>query len=71
MFVGMAERTEMELCKLAPATTKVKVVALPERKYSVLIGGSIMASLSTFPQVWVSKEEYDEGGPAVVHRQRP
>jgi actin-related protein len=30
---------------------KVKVVALPERKYSVWIGGSILASLSTFQQV--------------------
>jgi hypothetical protein len=30
---------------------KIKVVAPPERKYSVWIGGSILASLSTFQQV--------------------
>jgi hypothetical protein len=30
---------------------KVKIVAPPERKYSVWIGGSILASLSTFQQV--------------------
>ena len=30
---------------------KVKVVAPPERKYSVWIGGSILASLSTFQQM--------------------
>ena len=39
-----------------------------ERKYSVWIGGSILASLSTFQQMWISKEEYDESGPAIVHR---
>jgi actin len=27
-----------------------------------------MASLSTFQQLWVSKEEYDESGPSIVHR---
>ncbi|KAL3231932.1 hypothetical protein MRX96_023195 [Rhipicephalus microplus] len=40
----------------------------PERKYSVWIGGSILASLSTFQQMWISKQEYDESGPSIVHR---
>ena len=44
----------------APSTMKIKIVAPPERKYSVWIGGSILASLSTFQQMWISKEEYDE-----------
>ncbi|XP_010257796.1 PREDICTED: actin-3-like [Nelumbo nucifera] len=47
---------------------KIKVVAPPERKYSVWIGGSILASLSTFQQMWISKGEYDESGPSIVHR---
>lgn len=34
---------------------KVKIVAPPERKYSVWIGGSILSSLSTFQQMWISK----------------
>merc|ERR1712003_69799 len=33
-------------------TMYIKVVAPPERKYSVWIGGSILASLSTFQQMW-------------------
>eukprot|EP00804_Cyclotella_cryptica_P020060 CCRYP_014853-RA/>CCRYP_014853-RA protein AED:0.29 eAED:0.29 QI:0/0/0/1/0/0/2/0/184 len=37
-------------------------------KYSVWIGGSILASLSTFQSMWISKEEYDESGPSIVHR---
>jgi hypothetical protein len=48
MFQGIAERMTKELTALAPSTMKIKVVAPPERKYSVWIGGSILASLSTF-----------------------
>ena len=67
MFPGIAERMLKEITTLAPSTTKVKIIAPPERKYSVWIGGSILASLSTFQQMWISKQEYDESGPAIVH----
>ncbi|PRP84757.1 hypothetical protein PROFUN_07859 [Planoprotostelium fungivorum] len=58
----------VSLAALASFTMKVKIIAPPERKYSVWIGGSILASLSTFQQMWISKEEYDESGPSIVHR---
>jgi actin beta/gamma 1 len=68
MFTGIGERMTKELTALAPSTMKIKVVAPPERKYSVWIGGSILSSLSTFQQMWISKGEYDESGPTIVHR---
>ena len=68
MFPGIADRMQKEITALAPPTMKVKVIAPPERKYSVWIGGSILASLSTFQQMWISKQEYDESGPNIVHR---
>jgi actin-related protein len=68
MFPGIAERLHKELTALAPPTIKVKVVAPPERKYSVWIGGSILSSLSTFQQMWITKDEYNESGPSIVHR---
>ena len=68
MYEGIADRLSKQMTELAPATMKIKVVAPPERKYSVWIGGSILASLSTFQQMWISKPEYDESGPAIVHR---
>nr|QWE91166.1 beta-actin [Placidida sp.]QWE91170.1 beta-actin [Placidida sp.]QWE91171.1 beta-actin [Placidida sp.]QWE91172.1 beta-actin [Placidida sp.] len=68
MFPGIAERLTKEITALAPSTMKVKVVAPPERKYSVWIGGSILSSLSTFQTMWISKSEYDEAGPGIVHR---
>ena len=60
MFPGIGERMTKELTALAPSTMKIKVVAPPERKYSVWIGGSILSSLSTFQSMWISKAEYDE-----------
>jgi len=68
MFSQIAERITKEITALAPSTMKIKVVAPPERKYSVWIGGSILASLSTFQQMWISKSEYDKSGPSIVHR---
>ncbi|KAI1236347.1 actin, partial [Lamprotornis superbus] len=73
MYPGIADRMQKEITALAPSTMKIKIIAPPERKYSVWIGGSILASLSTFQQMWISKQEYDEAGPSisnidVVHR---
>ncbi|KAF3517969.1 hypothetical protein DY000_02060574, partial [Brassica cretica] len=65
---GIADRRSKEITALAPINMKIKVVAPPERKYSVWIGGSILASLSTFQHMWISKAEYEESGPAIVHR---
>nr|UFA46021.1 TNNI2-ACTA1 transcript variant 7 [Sus scrofa] len=68
MYPGIADRMQKEITALAPSTMKIKIIAPPERKYSVWIGGSILASLSTFQQMWITKQEYDEAGPSIVHR---
>merc|ERR1712137_961080 len=51
MYPGIADRMQKEITALAPSTMKIKIIAPPERKYSVWIGGSILASLSTFQQM--------------------
>jgi len=68
MFPNMETRLTTELTKLAPASIRVKIVAPPERKYSVWIGGSILSSLSTFQEMWMTKDEYDESGPCIITR---
>ena len=67
MYKGLPERLSKEIGNLAPSSIKPKVVAPPERKYSVWIGGSILSSLTTFQTMWISKKEYDEAGPSIVH----
>lgn len=70
LFRGFKERLEKGIKERSPEAFKgiVNVIAVPERKYSVWIGGSILSSLSTFGPNWITKEEYDEAGANVVHR---
>jgi len=68
MFPHIDERMKAEMTKQAAASMTIKVIAPPERKYSVWIGGSILSSLSTFDEMWINKSEYDESGPSIVHR---
>ncbi|ELU07346.1 hypothetical protein CAPTEDRAFT_141917, partial [Capitella teleta] len=73
----IADLLTKEMTSLAPPTTKIRIVAAPERMYSVLApvspervgwSRSILASLSTFQEMWSSRAEYDGLGPSVVHR---
>jgi actin-related protein len=68
MFKGIVDRLQKEITALAPSKMKIKIIAPPERKYSAFIGGSLLASLSTFQELWITKQEYDESGPSIVHR---
>lgn len=72
MFPGFAERMLKELTHLAPGKN-IEVVPSPDGKYSAWLGGSFLASLSSFDdRSWISKAEYKESGSinrrAVVHQ---
>jgi len=69
LFEGLTERMWHEIHQLAPTNNRIKVLAPPERLYSVWLGGSILSSLATFQTMWITKTEYDEsGGPQIIHR---
>ena len=68
MFNGIDKRLENEVTHLAPNSMKVKVTAPEARKYLVWSGGSILASMPTFRDMWISRQEYDEFGASIVHR---
>ena len=70
MFEGLPERLTKEIQKLTPsaASNKVKVIALPERKYATWIGASILSSLSNFQCMWITRAEYKETGESIVHK---
>ncbi|KAJ8514158.1 hypothetical protein ON010_g18727 [Phytophthora cinnamomi] len=61
---GITERLHTELTRMVPSTFKLRFTTVTkiERQFSVFIGGSILASLGSFQQLWVSKREYDEVG---------
>jgi actin-related protein len=68
MFPGIFERLSKEVTALAPSTMKIKVVAPPDRKFSVWIGGSILRCVSSFQAMWITRAEYDDSGPGIFHR---
>lgn len=39
-----------------------------ERRFSAWIGGSILASLGSFHQMWVSKQDYEEVGKSIIEK---
>ena len=68
LFSGLPERLHQEIKLLAPPTMKIKVIAPPERKFSVWMGGSVISSLASFQSQWITRDEYEESGPGIVHR---
>ena len=67
LFRNIPDRMTQEVEALAPDEMMVRITAPPERKYSAWIGGSILASLYCFQQMSITKQEYDEAGPSIVH----
>ncbi|TFK56071.1 actin-related protein Arp4p [Heliocybe sulcata] len=65
LFSGLVDRLNNELSRHwqvklhAPGNTV-------ERRYGGWLGGSILASLGTFHQLWISKEEWQDHGKAIV-----
>jgi actin len=68
MYEGLGERLLKEIENRAPKAIQVKVIASPDRRFAVWRGGSTLTSLSTFASMWITKEDYDEHGPTIVHR---
>ncbi|KAL9433292.1 hypothetical protein AB3S75_028177 [Citrus x aurantiifolia] len=70
----LKERLEKDLLEESPQAARVKVVSsgnATERRFSVWIGGSILASLGSFQQMWFSKSEYEEHGASYIQRKCP
>ncbi|KAI5267739.1 Actin/actin-like protein [Aureobasidium subglaciale] len=66
----LAERLHNELSTLYP-NPRVRVHAsniVTDRKYGSWVGGSILASLGTFHQMWISKKEYEEHGSSIIEK---
>ena len=71
MFDHLDDRLLQELTSLAPTVPKISVVAPPERTFSAWIGGSILSSLSTFADQWITRAEYAQAGPAIATARCP
>ncbi|KAI5702725.1 hypothetical protein M8J76_017301 [Diaphorina citri] len=71
---GFPERLNRDLSVRIPASMKLKLISAngsAERRFGAWIGGSILASIGTFQQMWISSQEYEEGGKGQVDRKCP
>ncbi|NXS44808.1 ACL7A protein, partial [Balaeniceps rex] len=67
MMQGFADRFQMELARMCPSDNLI-TAASPQRKSSVWVGGSILASLESFQELWVHRSEYEECGPSCIFK---
>mmetsp|Transcript_3131 Transcript_3131/g.4171 ORF Transcript_3131/g.4171 Transcript_3131/m.4171 type:complete len:435 (+) Transcript_3131:95-1399(+) len=65
---GFGDRLLADVRRNAPSHTRIRISAPPERIYSAWAGGSILASLATFKNMWVTRAEYEEYGDSLMHR---
>ncbi|CAD2221963.1 Actin, putative [Angomonas deanei] len=68
LFRNLSSRLETEVGNFTTGTERIRVVASPERRDAAFIGGSILASLPTFQDLWVKRSDYDEIGSMAVVR---
>ena len=74
LYENMEQRLSLELPRHVSGAYKCKVVASKhniERTCASWIGGSILTSLGSFQQLWLSRAEYDEYGAALAVQRFP
>jgi actin-related protein len=67
---GIAERTKKELETLVPSGVTINIDTPAERKHATWLGGSILASLSSFKDEWITTQEYNEVGDSILYRKQ-
>ena len=65
---GLDARLEAELVDVVPSSMHVGVHRAYEPAWASWQGGSILASLTAFQQMWVTRQEYNESGPPCIMR---
>lgn len=67
MVRGLGPRFLSELLARTPRNVKVRVVAPAERGYAAWLGAAFLSQLSSFPDMLVTREEYQEAGESILH----
>lgn len=70
-FKGFSERLQRQVSEIAPQNVKVKVITAAEKQFTPWLGGSILSSLGSFQQMWMSRQEFEEHGAIMIERKCP
>ena len=70
MYDGFPERFSKEMKILAPQSMKdeINILASDDRNLAAWKGASILSTTSLFDNKWITKKEYEEKGPSVIHK---
>lgn len=68
LFSNYNDRLQRELSMLLPSILKIRCLSLSDRLYASWLGGAIVSALTAFQPMWISRAEYDECGPSIIHR---
>ena len=74
LFPNLEQRLSLEVPRIVSSTYKCRVIASRnsiERSCSAWVGGSILTSLGSFQQMWLSRTEYEEFGSALSIQRFP
>lgn len=73
LLSGLPERINTEFSKLSNfGRVRIHIGSSSnERRFSSWIGGSILGSLAAFQQLWMTRKEFEELGPAAIERKFP
>ncbi|QLQ79633.1 hypothetical protein HG537_0C02800 [Torulaspora globosa] len=66
MFPGLGQRMLKELQGLTQSKSNIRLIAPPERKYTAWIGGSVLASLTTFNKMLKTQSDWQDNGSKIV-----
>jgi actin len=69
-FKNIGKRMQKEIQQLVPKK-KVVVYSPQGRRFSAWIGGSLLASMDTMDQCWITKKDYEEHGAQIIHKKCP
>ena len=65
---GFADRLKKEFKKFDGVPSKIDIITNQEHKHAAWVGGAKVASLPIFPQMSISKEEFEEEGSRILYR---
>ncbi len=68
LFHGVEDRLKQEVTSIGTTYWTTSIIAPAERQYSAWLGGSMLSSLEAFDHLCVNSDDYEEHGPALVHR---
>ncbi|TNV77683.1 hypothetical protein FGO68_gene2189 [Halteria grandinella] len=68
MLEGFKERAKKEINAVCSSIVGPEIFSPADRKFSAWLGGSILSNITSFKQLWVTKEQWAQLGSAIIYR---